>query len=485
MAEKSLKQKTVKGVAWSAIDNVSKIGVSFIVNIILARLLTPEDYGVIGLLMVFVSIFNVFVDGGFTNAIIRKENVTDEDYSTAFYTNMFISVCMTFLLFISAPYIAEFFNNCELTLYTRAISFIIIINALCIVQRTRLTRAIDFKTQTKVTLLATLLSGILGIYMAYTGYGVWSLIAQQLSLSFFNALLLWFLNKWRPLFAFSRSSFTEMWSFGWKLTVSGLLDVAWRDIYQIVIGRFYTPSSLGLYTRAKQFPDLFSQNITTVVQRVSYPVLSSVQQDKVRLKMAYKRIIKTTMLPTFVLVIGLAASSKSLVLCLLGEKWIECVPFLQLICFSSMLYPLHSLNLNMLQVQGRSDLFLKLEIIKKIVAIGPILLGIFIDIYWMIASSVLTGFFSYYLNAYYSGPFLNYSIKEQIKDILPSILVAITMAIPVYAMSYLPVTAYVLFPLQIIAGAFFVIATCEVKRLPEYLEIKGIVMPMINKIIKR
>lgn len=481
MSEHSLKQKAVKGMSWSAIDQISRMGIQFVVGIILARLLSPDEYGLIGILTIFIVVFTFICDSGFTNALIRKKNIEDIDYSTVFYVNLGLSFFMSGALFFCAPLIAAFFDRPDLVGLTRVMSSVVIINALAIVQRARLTKIVDFKTQTLVTLISSVVSGIVGISMAYSGYGVWALVGQQISAQAFNTIFLWIFNHWMPKLEFSITSFKDMWSFGWRMLASGLIDTVWKEIYQVVIGKYYTPASLGLYTRSRQFTDMFSTNLNGVIQRVSFPVLSEMQGDTERLKSGYKRVIKCTMLPTFVLMLGLAACAKPMILFLLGEKWIECVPYIQLICFSAMLYPLHSLNLNMLQVQGRSDLFLKLEIIKKIVAVGPLLLGIFIDIYWMIGGSVLTGFFAYYLNAYYSGPFLNYSIKEQIKDIIPSFLVAAFMAIPVYAMSYIPLTPYVLFPLQIIAGAIIVIAICEIKKLPEYLEIKGIVMPMIKK----
>lgn len=485
MAEQSLKSKTVQGVGWSAADNLLKVGITFIVSIILARLLNPDEYGLIGILSIFISIFNVIVDSGFTNALIRKQDLTEKDYSTVFYTNLIVSVFMALALFFCSKPIASFFERVELIALTRVMSCIVVINALCIVQKARTTKAIDFKTQTKVTAIASIASGIIGISMAFMGFGVWALVGQQISAQLLTTVFFWLFNRWIPKLIFSWESFKEMWSFGWRILASSLIDTAWKEIYQVVIGKCYTPATLGLYTRSKQFADLCSSNLTTVIHRVSYPVLSSIQDDRARLKAAYKRVIKTTMLPTFVLMLGMAACAKPMILCLIGEKWVDCVPMLQIICTFGMLYPLHAINLNMLQVQGRSDLFLRLEIIKKIIAIGPLLLGIFISIYWMLAGSLVTSLIAYYLNAYYSGPFLNYSIKEQIKDILPSLGVAIMMAIPVLAMSYIPLNPFVLLPLQILTGAGIVIAICEKSNLTEYLEIKGIAMPLINKVFRK
>lgn len=481
MAEESLKNKTVKGMGWSALENVTRLGITFVVSIVLARLLSPEEYGLIGILTIFIAIFNAIVDSGFTNALIRKQDATDTDYSTVFYTNLILSVVLAAVLFFCAKPISVFFERPELVSLTQVMSSVVIINALSIVQRVRTTKAIDFKTQTKITFISSIGSGIIGIALAYMGYGVWALVGQQISNQFLTTLLFWFYNKWMPKLVFSWASFKEMWAFGSKLLASGLIDTAWKEVYQVVIGKCYSPATLGLYTRAKQFADLCSSNLTSVVQRVSYPVLSSIQDDRARLKGAYQRVIKTTMLPTFVLMLGMAACAGPMIYVLIGEQWLECVPMLQIICTYGMLYPLHALNLNMLQVQGRSDLFLKLEIIKKVIAVGPLLLGVFGDIYWMLSGTFFTGIISYYLNAYYSGPYLNYSIKEQVKDILPSLGVALAMAVPVYAMSFIPLNPFILLPLQIVVGAVITLVICEATKLPEYMELKGIVNSLIKK----
>ncbi len=485
MAEESLKNKTVKGASWSFIDSIAGQGITFLVGLVLARLLTPEEYGLIGIITIFIAVFNSIVDSGFSNALIRKNDAKDIDYNTVFISNLVVSVVLFWVLFLCAPFISRFFNQPQLIPLLRVMGSIVIINAFAIIQRTIFVKNVDFKTQTKVSVISSITSGVVGIGMAVSGCGVWSLVGQQISRQFLNTAFLWLYSKWYPKLHFSFQSFKELFSFGWKLLVSGLIDTVWREIYQVVIGKCYSPATLGMYTRAQQFASICSSNLTSVVQRVSYPVLSSVQDDKERLKNGYKRIIKVTMLLTFTLMLGLAAVAKPMVLALIGEQWLSCVPFLQIICLQMMLYPLHSLNLNMLQVQGRSDLFLRLEIIKKIIAVGPLLLGIFVDIYWMLGGSVLTGFISYYLNAYYSGPFLNYSIKEQVKDILPCFGVAVAMAVPVLAMSFIPMNPFILLPLQIVVGAVITITICEITKLPEYIEVKGVAMPIINKVIKR
>lgn len=482
MAEPSLKDKTVKGVGWSFADTMANQGITFLVGIVLARLLSPEEYGLIGIITIFITVFNTIVDSGFSNALIRKNNADDLDFCTVFIANMVVSIVLALVLFLLAPAIGSFFNQEQLVPLTKVMASIIIINAFAIIQRTILVKKVDFKTQTKCSLISSVIGGGVGIGMALAGLGVWSLVGQQVSMQFFRTLLLWCYTSWYPKLQYSWERFKELFGFGWKLLVSSVIATLWNQLYQVVIGKCYSPATLGQFTRAQQFSTICSSNLTAVVQRVSYPVLSKIQDDKPRLKEAYRRVIKTTMLVTFVLMLGMAASAKSMILVFIGEQWLPAVPFLQVICLYMMLYPLHAINLNMLQVQGRSDLFLKLEIIKKVVAVIPLLLGIFVNIYWMLAGSVITDIFAYYLNAYYSGPFLNYSVKDQVRDIMPSLGIAIAMAIPVFFMSFIPLNHFVLFPTQIIVGAAITIALCEKTNLEEYLELKQIAIDYSRKI---
>ncbi len=481
----SLTNKTIKGASRSFIDSIASQGITFVVGLVLARLLTPDDYGLIGIITIFIQVFNSIVDSGFSNALIRKTDATDKDYNTVFVSNMVVSVILCLILFFCSPLIANFFERPLLTALLKVMSCIVIVNAFAIIQRTLLVKRIDFKTQTKISVISSVTSGVIGIGMAMKGLGVWSLVGQQISRQFLNTIFLWVYAKWYPKLQFSVESFKELFGFGWKLLVSGLIDTIWREIYQVVIGKCYSPATLGQYTRAHQFGSICSSNLNTIIQRVSYPVLSSIQDDKVRLKAGYKRIIRISMLLSFTLTLGMGACAKSMILVLIGDQWLPAVPFLQILCFSMMMYPLHSLNLNMLQVQGRSDLFLKLEIIKKCIAIIPLCLGIWVDIYYMLIGSVFTGFFAYYLNAYYSGPALDYSIKEQVKDVLPSFGVAMTMALIVYAMSYIKISPFLLFPLQILFGAIITISLCKIFKFPEYLELEAIAMGFIKKIFKR
>lgn len=477
----SLKKKTVQGTFWSAVDSISSQGVTFLVGLVLARLLTPHEYGLIGYIMILVAVFNSIVDSGFSNALIRKKDAGQTDYSTAFFFNLAVSVVLMAAMYMLAVPFSRFFREPQLIPLVRVMSVIIIINALALVQRTRLVKNVDFKTQTKASLISSLTSAGVGLGMAFGGLGVWSLAGQQISRQLVNTVCLWILNRWTPSREFSRSSFREMFGFGWKLLVSGLIDTVWREISQLVIGKCYSTETLGQYTRGKQFSDIFSSNMTSIVQRVSYPVLSSVQDERERMREGYRRIIRITMLASFMLLFGLAAVAESLVVVLIGPQWREAAHYLQILCFSACLYPLHAINLNMLQVQGRSDLFLKLEIVKKIIAIGPLLLGIFIGIDWMLWGWVITGIISYWLNARYSGTFIGYPIKAQIKDILPSFGVAAAMAACVWLLVLLHLQPIWMLLVQLCAGAAVAVGLCEAFRLPEYLEIKDTALGFLRR----
>lgn len=476
----SLKAKTVRGTIWSGIDSIAGQGITFLVGLVLARLLTPQEYGLIGYITIIVAILNSIVDSGFSNALIRKKDAGEIDYNTTFIFNLVLSLLMAGVMIVTAGPISRFFNEPELVPLIRVMSAIVVINAAAIVQRTTLTKRVDFKTQTKVSLIASATSGVVGIGMALSGMGVWSLVGQQLSRQLLNTVFLWIFNRWIPTLQFSWRSFRELFGFGWKLMVSGLIDTTWKEIYQLVIGKCYTTETLGQYTRGKQFSDIFSSNMTTIIQRVSYPVLSSVQDERTRLKEGYRKIIKVSMLLSFVLLFGLGAVAEPLLYVLIGGQWSEAARYLQIIVFSACLYPLHAINLNMLQVQGRSDLFLKLEIVKKIIAIGPILLGVFISIEWMLWGSVLIGLFAYWLNSFYSGKMIDYGSLAQLRDIAPSFGVAFVMMAALYALTLTELPPVALLAVQLIAGAGITIGLCELLRLEEYYELKNIVIGLLR-----
>lgn len=447
----------------------------------MARLLSPEEYGLIGIIGIFTAIFNIILDSGLSVALIRKKDVTDTDYCTVFWTNLILSFILTAILYVCAPVIGHFFDRPELVPYIHVMLFILVLNALSITQQAILTKRIDFKTQTKISLIAHTLSGIIGITMAYTGFGVWALVAQQMTSRLFTTILLWIYNKWWPKFVFSWANFRVLFSFSWKLLVAQIISTLWSQVYQATVGKVYSPATLGQYTRARQYGHLVSSSVGDVVLKVSLPVMSSIQNEDERLLRAFRIIIKTTMLVSSLLLIGMAACAKPLIYVLIGEQWLPCVPMMQIMTFSLMLYPLQQVNINMLTVQGRSDIQLILQIIKCVLAIGPILLGIYVGIYWMLVGSVVTGWIALILNSYYSGKKFNYKWWMQLKDVTPSLIVSLIMAVPVYLLTYLPLSSYAILPIQVIVGAIVAIALLELRKPEEYLQLKGIVLQYVGK----
>lgn len=483
MAE-SLKNKTVKGVAWSGIDNVAQFGVSFLVSIVLARLLSPDDYGLIGIIAIFTAVCQALINGGFTTALIRKKDATNDDYNTAFIVNLGVSLLLYAVIYLCSPFIADFFHREELVALTQVSSLGMIIGALGLVQQTRLTKRIDFKTQTKITIIASVASGIVGVVMALMGFGVWSLVAQSLTSQGLRTILLWVANKWVPQLRFSSDSFHDLFGFGWKMMVSSLIDTVWKELYQVVVGKFYSSATLGQYTRAKGFSQLFSSNLTNVIQRVTYPVLSDIQDDKERMVVAYRKMIKITMFVTAISMFFLGAIAEPLLYCLIGPKWLEAAVYLPLICISGSTYPLHAMNLNMLQIQGRSDLFLVLEILKKIIALCPLFIGAFVGVLPMLYTNILTSIIAYFLNSYYSGKFLGYSSWMQIKDIAPSYVIATLVALSVFFLKYLPLSYWMVLPIQIILGCTILLCICQKTKMEEYVELKKMVEPYVKKVKK-
>jgi len=329
----SLKDKTVHGVSWSLVDNVASSGISFSVGIVLARILSPAEFGILGMITVFIAVSNSIVESGFSSALIRKTDASDIDYNTVFYFNLLLGIVLYVILFLCAPAISTFFNEPVLIPVTRVMGTVLIINAFSIIQRTLLEKKVDFKTQAKISLIASVVSGMIGIGMAVKGFGVWSLVGQQVSKQLLNSIFLWTYNSWRPKRIFSGKSFKELFGFGSRLMISGLINTIYKNLYYVIIGKFYSAPQLGQFTRAELFSTIISGNMTNVVQRVSYPVLSSIQDEAERLKQAYRNVIKTSMLVSFALMMGLAAVAKPLILVLIGEKWLPAVVFMQIICF--------------------------------------------------------------------------------------------------------------------------------------------------------
>lgn len=479
----SLKDKAVTGLIWSFIDSFAGQGIGILVGIMLARILSPREFGLIGMIVVFIAVSESFINSGFTSALIRKKECTEADYSTVFFFNLVAGVLFFIVLFLSAPAIGGYFNEPELVPIVQVLGLVLIIDALTMIQRTILTKRLDFKLQARISVIASIGSGGVALAMAYAGMGVWSLIALRLVKQGLNSLFLWLWNKWRPSWIFSLESFRELFGFGSKLLVSGLIDTIFQNVYYLIIGKYFSAQDLGFYTRADEFKKIPSQNMTSIISRVSYPLLSSLQDDPEQLKATYQKLIRSTMFVTFILMMGMAAVAEPLVITLVGEKWRESINYLQLLCFVGMMYPLHALNLNMLQVQGRSDLFLRLEIIKKLLAVPVIMVGILWGIKAMIYGMIINTMIAYYLNSYWSGKMIGYSFINQIQDIMPSFSLAVCMAFCVLLSgNFFEFNLIITLVFQIIFGAVFVITISEIFCFKDYLFVKTIMREkMLNQ----
>ena len=432
MVTDSLKQKTTKGLFWSSVERFSNQGVSFIFSIILARILAPSDFGIVAMIGIFFAVAQSFVDSGFSNALVRKTDRREEDLSTCFYFNIGVGIVAYIVLFLIAPFIADFYNQPILSPIIRITGFGVVLNSLCVVQQALFTIKIDFKSQAKVTLSATIISGIVGVVLAYQGYGVWALVWQGVVMTSARMALLWLMSKWRPTTGFSKSSFNYLFGYGSKLLASGLLDTIYNNIYPIVIGKFYTPAQLGNYSRALSFAQLPSSNITSILQRVTFPVLSTIQDDIPRLQANYRRLLKLSAFIIFPLMMGLAAVAFPMIRLILTPKWEGCSLYLQIICFALMWYPIHAINLNLLQVKGRSDLFLRLEIIKKIVGVCIMCITIPLGITAMCIGMVASSLISLFINTYYTGKLIDIGYLKQMRDLTPIFINSLIMGGIVY-----------------------------------------------------
>lgn len=444
-----LKEKTLSGVKWNAIGRFSTQGVSFVISILLARILTPSDYGVVGMIGIFMAIAQTFIDSGFGSALIRKNNCTDEDFSTAFYFNIAVGVICYLILFFSAPLIANFFDTPILRDIVRVLSINLFLNSLSIVQSAKLTAAVDFKSQAKVSLVATIVSGCVGLAMAYSGFGVWSLVYQSVSSSLVRTILFWFVTKWKPLRAFSKQSFKYLFGFGSKILSASLLHTIYSNLTTILIGKFYKPSDLGYYTRGENLANLPSTNLTSILQGVTYPILAKIQDDDERLISVYRKYIRITSMIIFFGMFLMAALAEPLILTLLTDKWQESVVFLQVFCFAYMFDHICQLNLNILYVKGRSDLVLRLEIIKKTISISMIVAAIPFGVLAICIARALYTQIAVIINTYYTGKLFGLGYLAQVKDFIKYFLFSLFAVLPGYLLSFTSLSSIVV----LVAGA--------------------------------
>lgn len=412
-----LRKKAVSGVFWTFLQLFGKQGLGFFVSIALARILMPEDFGLIGMLSVFMSIGQSLVDSGLTQSIIREKHPTQQDYSTVFFVNLAGSVVMYVLMYVSAPYIAGFYKQDVLTDIVRIYCLSFIVNAFSAVQFTRLTKGMDFKTQMIITIPSFIIAATFGLYFAYTGNGVWSLVYMHLIQSLASTIQVWIRSKWTPSFIFDKERFMYHFRFGYRLTISGLLNTIFSNIYIIIIGRFFSAAQVGFYNRASTLKSLPVTNISSALNKVTYPLFAEIQDDNVRLKRAYKQIMQMVLFIIAPILLFLAALGEPFFRLVFTEKWLPAVPYFQVMCCYGIFYPIHAYNLNIVKVKGRPDLFLRLEIIKKIITTVTLVISVPHGIIAMLWGAFFSSVMSLFVNSYYSGRFISYPFSEQLKDI--------------------------------------------------------------------
>lgn len=472
----SLKTKTVNAVMWSATERFGQQGIQFIIGIIIARILSPADYGLVGMLAIFMAVASTFLDSGFGTAIIQKQDADQTDFSTVFYFNILVGLIAYSILYICAPHIAAFYKQPELKSLTRFMSLSLIINSLGLIQNTLFVKKIDFKTITKISLISMILSGSVGIMLAYKGYGVWSLAVQSVTGQFARVCLLWFFSSWKPTLIFSIKAFNQLFSFGSKLLASGLLSQIVDNIYNLIIGKSYSSAQLGFYTQAKRMVDLPMLSVNTIIQSVTFPVLASMQNEDERLKANFRKIIKVIVFLNFPLMLTLGVIAKPLIIVLLTDKWLQAAPYCQLLCIIGLTYPLNSINLSILNVKGRSDIFLYLEIVKKFMIVVAILFTIRHGVLALIIGQVLYSIVASILNLYYSGRLINYSLSEQCKDIFPYFAASTLMALATYSINFIFIGKHItLLCLQIMTSSVIFYLICMIFNFEAFKEVKTIV----------
>ena len=423
----NLKQKTLKGVSWSFVEQILTRGVNFVIGIILARLLSPTDYGLVGMMGIFIAISQLFVDGGLTSALIRTKDPSDKDFSTVYIINLTLSVVFYFLLFFSAPLVASFYSQPMLKPLMRAVAIILIISSVASVQGTLLTIRVDFKTKSQISILSAVISGAIGIICAYKGLGVWALVAQSIASATAVTIFTLAFVRWIPKLVFSVESFKRLFSYSSKLLAASCISTIYDNVYPLVIGKKFSAADVGVFTRAGQFPSIANETIVGALNRVAFPILSQVQDDNERLLHVYEKYIQLACFIIFPLLMGLCGCAEPVVRLLLTEKWLACVPLMQIICFSKLLNGVTVINLNLLYVKGRSDLVLRLEFIKKSIAFLILFISMFFNVTVMCFGLVLYAVIAAYLNTIYTNRILGYSFWQQMKSILPYFLISLVV----------------------------------------------------------
>lgn len=475
------KKSVIGNFIWRFAERCGAQLVTFIVSIVLARILDPKDYGTIALVTVFTTILQVFVDSGLGTALIQKKNADDLDFSSVFYFNFIICIILYVGMFIAAPYIALFYKDTTLTPVIRVISLTIVISGVKGIQQAYVSKNMLFKRFFFSTIGGTIFSAVLGIAMAYMGYGVWALVAQQLSNTAIDTLILWLTVKWRPKKMFSYERLKGLFSFGWKLLISSLLDTAYNNLRNLIIGKLYSSSDLAFYNQGEKFPKVIVMNINASIDSVLLPTMSIEQDNPERIKQMTRRAIKTSTYVMAPLMMGLAFCAEPIVRLVLTDKWIFCIPFLRIFCITYMFWPVHTANLNAINAMGRSDWFLRLEIIKKIVGLAILLSTMWFGVMAMAYSLLLSSVLSQIINSWPNRKLLKYGYLEQVRDFAPGILLAVLMGICVHFVEYMSLPMIVTLVIQIVLGAIIYIVGSAILKLEEFQYL----LEMIKSIMKK
>lgn len=473
--------KVTTNFLWRFMERCGAQGVTFIISVVLARLLDPDAYGVIALVTVFTSILQVFIDGGLGNALIQKKNADDTDFSSVFYANITVCGVLYLLMFFAAPLISSFYERPELTTVIRVLSLTIVISGVKNVQQAYVSKNLLFKRFFFATLGGTIGAAVIGIWMAYRGYGVWALVVQHLFNASVDTIILWATVKWRPKRLFSFPRLLGLFRYGWKLLVSSLLDTVYNNLRQLIIGKMYTSEDLAFYNKGKTFPNMFVTNINTSIDSVLLPVMSAEQDDKARVRDMTRRAIKTSTYLMMPIMMGLAVCAKPIVSLILTEKWLPCVPFLQIFCFTYAFYPIHTANLNAIKAVGRSDLFLILEIIKKVMGLVLIVSTMWISVEAMALSLVASSVISQIINSWPNKKLLGYSYLQQLRDLLPALVLTVVMGAVVYCVSFLPIAASLMLLIQVVLGVAIYLCGSIIFKLESYQYILNKIKTIIDK----
>lgn len=471
----SLQGTAVNGMLWALVERFSVQGVMFVLDLVIARIIGPDSYGLIAMLAIFMAVSQVFIDGGFSNALIQCKERSERDYSTVFWVNVVISLVVYAALFVAAPYIAAFYNQPLLAPITRVYSLNLVLNSLVAVNRTRLMVAVDFKTQSKISFWSAALSGVAGVVMALMGMGVWALVWQAIVLAVLNVLLSVYYVRWLPRHGFSRESFSRLFGFGSKLLAAGLISALYSKLYDMVIGKRFAQGTLGLYSRADKFNQFASSNIGGVLSRVSFPVLSRIQDDDDRLRAAYRKYMQVSALVVFPLIMGLCGVARPLIELLLGSEWMGCVPLLQILSLAYVWDIVILVNLNLIYVKGRSDIVLRLEVIKKSIAIGILLLTLPFGLTVICAGRVVYSLIALYLNTVYTRRLLDYGFLRQMRELLPMILMTAVMTALALSMSMLIDNAALSLVASLVLCPLAYVAMCRLGKVEAYSELLTII----------